>query len=212
MIQEEIIFWDWNGTLLNDTETCLTTMNHMLRQRNMPEISFDLYKEVFGFPVIDYYRKIGFDFKRESFEKLSIEFIEAYNLALGSAPLARGTRRVLAYYKEMGKENIIISAMKQDMLRRSVTEKGVKDYFTTILGIENIYAASKAQIANDFVVQHSIDVRDVVLVGDTTHDYEVAEDIGCRCILITDGHQSEERLRATGAEIVNSITDLLPGF
>ena len=98
------------------------------------------------------------------------------------------------------------------MLRRSVTEKGVKDYFTTILGIENIYAASKAQIANDFVVQHSIDVRDVVLVGDTTHDYEVAEDIGCRCILITDGHQSEERLRATGAEIVNSITDLLPGF
>ena len=212
MIQEEIIFWDWNGTLLNDTETCLTTMNHMLRQRNMPEISFDLYKEVFGFPVIDYYRKIGFDFKRESFEKLSIEFIEAYNLALGSAPLARGTRRVLAYYKEMGKENIIISAMKQDMLRRSVTEKGVKDYFTTILGIENIYAASKAQIATDFVVQHSIDVRDVVLVGDTTHDYEVAEDIGCRCILITDGHQSEERLRATGAEIVNSITDLLPGF
>ena len=212
MIQEEIIFWDWNGTLLNDTETCLTTMNHMLRQRNMPEISFDLYKEVFGFPVIDYYRKIGFDFKRESFENLSIEFIEAYNLALGSAPLARGTRRVLAYYKEMGKENIIISAMKQDMLRRSVTEKGVKDYFTTILGIENIYAASKAQIATDFVVQHSIDVRDVVLVGDTTHDYEVAEDIGCRCILITDGHQSEERLRATGAEIVNSITDLLPGF
>ena len=212
MIQEEIIFWDWNGTLLNDTETCLTTMNHMLRQRNMPEISFDLYKEVFGFPVIDYYRKIGFDFKRESFENLSIEFIEAYNLALESASLARGTRRVLAYYKEMGKENIIISAMKQDMLRRSVTEKGVKDYFTTILGIENIYAASKAQIATDFVVQHSIDVRDVVLVGDTTHDYEVAEDIGCRCILITDGHQSEERLRATGAEIVNSITDLLPGF
>ena len=91
MIQEEIIFWDWNGTLLNDTETCLTTMNHMLRQRNMPEISFDLYKEVFGFPVIDYYRKIGFDFKRESFENLSIEFIEAYNLALESASLARGT-------------------------------------------------------------------------------------------------------------------------
>jgi phosphoglycolate phosphatase len=212
MIQADVILWDWNGTLLNDTETCLTTMNRMLQHRKMPKLTLDLYKEVFGFPVIDYYRKIGFDFNRESFEDLSVEFIDAYTKALWSAPLSKSAKDVLAYYKSIGKQNIIISAMKHDMLVQSVIEKGLIEYFDEILGIDTIYAASKSVIASDFVHRNSIPVDNVILIGDTTHDYEVAEELGCKCILIADGHQSEERLRAIGAEIVSSLADLLPAF
>ena len=89
-IPEGTIFWDWNGTLLDDALTCMNTMSQMLARRRMPLLNLELYKEVFSFPVIEYYQKIGFDFNRESFENLSIEFIDAYNLALGSAPLAKG--------------------------------------------------------------------------------------------------------------------------
>lgn len=212
MITEKIIIWDWNGTLLNDAETCLNTMNEMLLRRKMPELTLDLYKEVFGFPVIDYYQKIGFDFSKESFESLSVEFINAYNQALGSAPLAINAEKVMSYFTHAGKENIIISAMKSDMLKKSVAEKGIGGFFTDILGIENIYAASKSKLARDYVKRRSLKVSDIVLIGDTTHDFEVARDIGCRCILVADGHQSEERLRTTGAEIIPVLTDLMSAF
>ncbi len=212
MITEKIIFWDWNGTLLNDAETCMTTMNKMLQRRKMPELSIDLYKEVFGFPVVKYYQKIGFNFTRESFEALSVEFIDAYNQALGSAPLVRKAVKVLAYFKNEGKVNVMISAMRHDMLLKSVEEKGISEYFTDILGIDNIYAASKSKIALEYVSRKSLDISDIILIGDTTHDYEVAKDIGCRCILVADGHQSEKRLRSTDAEIIPALTDLLPPF
>ena len=212
MISEKIIFWDWNGTLLNDAETCLVTMNNMLERRKMPALTLDLYKEVFSFPVIDYYQKIGFDFDKESFENLSVEFIDTYNLALGSAPLVKNAEKVLEYFTQAGKENVIISAMKSDMLKKSVAEKEIKHYFTEILGIENIYAASKSKLATDYVKKRSLNVNDIVLIGDTTHDYEVTQDIGCRCILVADGHQSEDRLRGTGAEIIPVLTDLLTAF
>jgi phosphoglycolate phosphatase len=212
MIKENVIFWDWNGTLLDDTETCIRTMNNMLSKRDMPELNEEYYREVFGFPVVEYYNKIGFDFQKESFEQLSVEFIDAYTLNLSAAGLAPHAEKVLHHLKSKGKQNIILSAMRKDMLISSVHEKGVKQYFNEILGIDNIYAESKSHVALDYVTDKNLLPSDIVFIGDTVHDYEVAQEIGCRCILVADGHQSEERLRVTGAEIVNTLIDLIPAI
>ena len=62
------IIWDWNGTLLDDVETNLRTANRMLARRNLPVIgNTDRYREMFSFPVIDFYRKAGFDLTEEEF-------------------------------------------------------------------------------------------------------------------------------------------------
>lgn len=208
-LPEPIIFWDWNGTLLDDARTCMDTMNNMLRRREMPELSMELYKEVFGFPVVKYYQKIGFDFSRESFEQLSVEFIDAYHRALASAPLAASAIKVLEHFQQMGKKNIIVSAMKQEMLERSVNEKEITHFFTEILGIDNIYAASKSRRAGEYVRNNQLDTSQIVFIGDTEHDFEVASEIGCRCILVADGHQSAERLEVTGAEVIPALSYLL---
>ena len=66
------VVWDWNGTLLDDVEVCIQTVNAMLHQRNLPLIeNVNQYQSVFTFPVIDYYRQVGFDLNRERFEDLS---------------------------------------------------------------------------------------------------------------------------------------------
>jgi phosphoglycolate phosphatase len=208
-IPQQIIFWDWNGTLLNDTDICVTTMNSMLSRRGMPTLTLDLYKEVFGFPVVDYYKKVGFNFDQESFENLSIEFIDAYQSALASAPLAKGAMKVIEKFIEIGKRNVIVSAMKHDMLLKSVEEKGLLDLFSDILGIETIYASSKSIVATEFVRNNKLNPKDILFLGDTTHDYEVAQEIGCRCILIADGHQNVSKLRMTSAEVISKLTDLL---
>jgi phosphoglycolate phosphatase len=212
LINEEIVLWDWNGTLLDDAETCVRTMNDMLSKRNMPELNMDYYREVFGFPVVDYYNKIGFDFQKENFKELSVEFIDTYTLSLSAASLAPHTKKVLHYFSGVGKQNIILSAMKKDMLKKSVQEQGVAQYFTKILGIDNIYAESKSHIAIQYVSDNKLDASDIILIGDTVHDFEVAEEVGCRCILVADGHQSEERLKATGAEVVDTLVDLIPAI
>ena len=55
------IIWDWNGTLLDDTWLCVEGINQALIKRNLTPISEDRYREVFTFPVRDYYKKLGFD-------------------------------------------------------------------------------------------------------------------------------------------------------
>jgi phosphoglycolate phosphatase len=62
------IIWDWNGTLLNDMVICIECMNTMLNKRSLPQLSSDHYREVFTFPVREYFLQIGFDFSTEDFE------------------------------------------------------------------------------------------------------------------------------------------------
>ena len=69
------IIWDWNGTLLDDAWLCVDIMDSMLKERSLGTLTLDRYQRLFEFPVIDYYRKLGFDFTKESFEKTGTEFI-----------------------------------------------------------------------------------------------------------------------------------------
>ena len=62
------ILWDWNGTLLDDTEISRGVLNGLLSRRGLPTVSLERYREIFTFPIIDYYRKAGFDFSVEPYE------------------------------------------------------------------------------------------------------------------------------------------------
>lgn len=59
------IIWDWNGTLFNDIDICIESINLLLFERGIDQIDKKRYLEVFDFPVRDYYERIGFDLKKK---------------------------------------------------------------------------------------------------------------------------------------------------
>ena len=52
------IFLDFNGTLLDDLDLCLDLLNWMLKDQNKPIVKKDKYKNIFTFPVKNYYIKM----------------------------------------------------------------------------------------------------------------------------------------------------------
>ena len=73
------IAWDFNGTILNDLDASLSAANALLAQYSLPTLpDLNAYREVFGFPVINYYRRIGFDFDRIPYSVLAPEWVAYY--------------------------------------------------------------------------------------------------------------------------------------
>ncbi|MCB0413541.1 MAG: hypothetical protein KDD50_04370, partial [Bdellovibrionales bacterium] len=70
------ILWDWNGTLLNDVDHAVNVMNSILCEHRLAPIDKKMYRQIFDFPVIKYYQKLGFDFNKESFESLCHKFVD----------------------------------------------------------------------------------------------------------------------------------------
>lgn len=205
----EYVIWDWNGTLFNDVQISIDTMNKMLELKEYPQrLDSDLYKSIFSFPVIDYYKKVGLDFDKYSFDELAQLFIDLYSEVQDSAGLFDSARDALKSFNSLGLKQSVISVCEKERLYHQISLFDINNYFDDVIGTDDNYAVSKADIAKKWFADNNIEPGKVVFIGDTVHDYEVAKAVGCACILIADGHQSREVLNRTNALIVNSLSEI----
>jgi phosphoglycolate phosphatase len=204
--QVKAIVWDWNGTLLNDINICVDSINRMLQSRNIPLLSYDSYRDVFGFPVRDYYAKAGFDFFKEPFDVVAVEFIDIYRTHLPECSLFPEVIQVLEQISKSKLPQYVLSAMEQEMLESSLHEKGITQYFKIIAGTGDHFADGKLGSAKRLQKLIGLKPAHVLMIGDTIHDYEVAMEMGWQSILISNGHQSEIRLLETGRPVLQSLT------
>ena len=208
----ETILWDWNGTLLDDVEICVLAMNKMLSDRNKSLITSDFYYQNFTFPVILYYEKMGWDFTKENFENTSIEFMANYEALFNSSPLHQNTFETLEFFKTRGYGQIVLSALEQSRLKESLTFHGLDHFFDASYGIENILGGGKIHVAKKMLELQNLIPENTCMIGDTEHDFEVAQAIGAQCILVAHGHHKIERLQKLNVPVVNNFAELKEVF
>lgn len=202
------IIWDWNGTLLNDAWLCVDVMNDMLSERGLPLISLEIYRDIFDFPVRDYYLKLGFDFSLEPFEKVGMEFMIRYNERQKDCSLHDEARKVLAEFKRRGKPQSILSAREQNELRKETADLRVSDFFEKVYGLDDHYAHGKTDVGIKLLADLDLQKEQVIFIGDTRHDSDVADELGIDCILVPNGHHSYQRLLKCRKHILPSISEL----
>jgi phosphoglycolate phosphatase len=193
--QKDHVIWDWNGTLLADVDHAVRTANSLLKEHQLPLIDRVQYRQLFQFPVIEYYRALGFDFSKESFESLCHKFVDRFMKGIPDLPLYPEMKSVLNGLYEEGRTQSILSATDQVNLDWMVSHFGLTGIFRFVYGIDNRLAGSKIHRGVELIQNSQIDPRKTVMIGDTVHDLEVAQALGIDCVLISHGHQCHTRLR-----------------
>jgi phosphoglycolate phosphatase len=206
---KKVIIWDWNGTLLNDTDICVSCMNRVLEKRGLELLDVQRYREIFTFPVIDYYLKAGLDLNKEAFEIPAMEFIKLYHESLHSADLFPCVKDVLKSFKNRDYYQAVLSAMEHESLEASLKDKGVFPYFDIITGINDHYAHSKLEIGKELMGAIHFKRSEMLLIGDSLHDLEVANELGIECVLVANGHQSYERLSERAPTVLRELSEVL---
>jgi phosphoglycolate phosphatase len=202
------IIWDWNGTLFDDVELCREIINGILARRNLSELSLAAYRNIFTFPVQIYYEKAGLDFTKYPFEELGREWMDEYEFRKSECRLHKGAVDILDKISEKGIGQSILSAYSQHTLEEIVRQFGLDRYFSHMAGLDHIYATSKIENGRELMKKLGNSKGEILFIGDTIHDYEVAEEIGAGCILIADGHQGKKKLEVCGVPVFNTIKDI----
>ncbi len=193
-------------------DLCIKSINLLLVKRGLPTLDKERYTDIFTFPVKEYYENAGFDFSKEKFEIPAMKFIELYHKGLKGASLHRDAVKALKYFDSMGLEQYILSAMEHNSLLKSLSDNNIKDYFIDVNGIDNHFAHSKLEIGKSMLKNISHKNEDLLLIGDTLHDKDVADGLGIRHLLITNGHQSKKRLLEHSSFVIDSLRDIYDLF
>ena len=206
------LIWDFNGTIYDDVQAGIDSANRLLSSHRMPLItSKEQYRSVFGFPIIDYYRRMGFDFEKTPFAELAEEWLPYYLEESASSTLQEGVKEALDEAKRYGVRQLILSAAEINMLDGQVKGLGIRDYFDEILGLGDIHAHGKEDIALRWR-ERNPDARPLFF-GDTAHDAEVAKVMSADCVLLTCGHQNRETLeRSECLFVADSLREVISHF
>ena len=206
-LEIENFIWDWNGTLLDDVEVNVRTVNDMLLKRGLSQLDIATYKEQFCFPVKTFQSLVGFDFELEPFEEVAIEYHSTYKQYENEIKLNEDALFVIDMLYVQGANQYILSAAMQEVLITMLEDFNIADKFNGIYGVSDIQAAGKIERGNQLMKENALDPKKTLIIGDTLHDAEVAEALGINYLLYSGGHNSYELL-SKNAKVINSLREL----
>lgn len=188
------IIWDWNGTLINDVELCIEIINDLLIKYEKPTLTLEKYHQVFDFPVKEYYRRIGFNFDETPFEVVGSEFMESYWQRWNECELHDGAVEFIRALDERSVKQTIISAAETKLVKAGLEYFNLDSIFNDFHGLDHHYATSKESLVVNYVNSTTSSFEEILFIGDTLHDYHVAQNADLACILFAGGHHSFEKL------------------
>ena len=201
-----LVLWDWNGTLLDDLTYAIGVRNRTFPAFGLPRIeSVSEYRRQFTFPVRRYYERAGVT--EETFEAVAHAWMAEYVRGFDSVPLHGDAVEALSRFAAAGAAQAVLSATRRDMLESQIARFPIRDYFTDVLGLSDIYARSKEAVGLAYLAGCGVPAASALMIGDTLHDAEVAHAMGTKCILVARGHHSRETLLTAGAPVVDTLLE-----
>ena len=202
------IIWDWNGTIVDDTYLFVKIMNNILRDKKLPKITIKDYRQKFCFPIKKYWKHLGFQFNNQLFNQMNSQFINKYKQKIFEPKLHENIKCIFKTIAGQNKSQFIVSASEHSLLIDSVKHYKIEKYFKDIKGVNNLNAIGKEKLALELILKYNLNPQKTILVGDTEHDYKVAQSIGAHTILVGFGHIHKERLLKTEQTVIDSVQEL----
>lgn len=194
----DVIVWDWNGTLLNDSYHTHIVISQILEKEGLTPISIEDYRKYFGFPISSYYASLGLPSEGPEFDRIAKDFIDNYRVFNNELQLYDDTIALLETVKAQSKNQYILSAAQYEDLLLQMKPFDIHKYFNDISGAQDIYAHGKigqAQAMKPYFEQKGY--KKGLYVGDTDHDFEVSQVLGFDFCFSAEGHQCSSKIDLT---------------
>ncbi len=204
----DALIYDWNGTLIDDVGVSHSILCELLDEYKLKRVSVDEYRDAFTFPVIEYYKRVGFDFTKYSFDEVASKYVPLYDKHYPECKIFDGAKEFIKEMRDSGVKQYLLSATQIDALYAQTEYFGVRDLFDKIVGTDNFHGKSKTEEALDLIEKEGLSGKKYLLIGDTEYDYEVGVKIGADVVLCDFGHRPRKALERCNVKVVSSYKEL----
>ncbi len=197
------IFWDWNGTLLDDLDYSLSVHNEIFKSKGISVLSKEFYQDNFMLPISEYYDKLDLESLGISRDEMTGLFTANYKASHHKPRLYNGAWDCLRSLYKAGVIQVLFSAAHITELEFQIKHHNIADYFKALSGAEDFNGGSKLHRGRAIKEEYNL-IKGVV-VGDTLHDVQIGREIGFETVWVSEGHQSLHR--AKGQDFIDYIFD-----
>jgi phosphoglycolate phosphatase len=205
----ELIVWDWDGTIIDSTPTIVFCIQQACRDLGFPEPDDSLASSVIGLGIQDSLRRAVPWIEPVQFPKLVDRFRHHYLARDHDLHLFSGIRELLEELRAAGFRLGVATGKSRVGLDRSLTHHGLGDLFDETRTADESFSKPHPAMLLELSDVMQVPVRRMLMVGDTTHDLQMAINAGVDGVAVTYGAHPLDTLQTTDSlGYVHSVPEL----
>jgi phosphoglycolate phosphatase len=191
----DLIVFDWDGTVVDSTAVISSSIQAACRDLNLPVPSDEAARHVIGMGLVEALRHAVPDAPPEMYQPLAERYRHYYLAQDEAIPLFEGVRDTIRELREAGYQLAVATGKSRMGLERSMRTSGMAAYFHATRTADQTFSKPHPAMLLEIMDELGVDPARVLMVGDTTHDLQMALNAGVDAVGLTHGAHPAEQLR-----------------
>ncbi|MFH1105634.1 MAG: HAD hydrolase-like protein [Candidatus Aenigmatarchaeota archaeon] len=205
--------FDWNGTVMNDSEVMFETCNHMLEYHGAQRISRTRFEETFTLPWTLFYERNGVNLDAIDIPDHQNEYLRKFReteLVRNPKPY-ENLEKVLEWLKERKLEIAILSGHHESDIKERIKKFKLERFIDFAIGEETAEEMGKASKHMDALFKTlSARPNECIYIGDLGADIRIGRLAGMKTIAMVSGYQSESVLKSEKPDfLIRNVSEIV---
>ncbi|MDD2685204.1 MAG: HAD-IIIA family hydrolase [Gallionella sp.] len=209
----DLIVFDWDGTVMDSTAVIAGSIQAACRDLGLPVPEDQAARHVIGLGLVQALRHAVPDAPEAMYEPL-VERYRHHFLAQDQAiPLFSGARETIAELHEAGYLLAVATGKSRAGLDRVLDASGMRPYFHGLRTADMTFSKPHPAMLLELMDELAVSAERTLMVGDTTHDLQLAQNAGVDVIAVGHGaHPPEQLLELKPLALLDDFAQLRAWF
>jgi phosphoglycolate phosphatase len=205
-----LLIFDWDGTLMDSIGTIVACMHATVEELGLPTLPEDAIRATIGLGLRDTMDGLYPDGDEDLYHRV----VEAYRRRwLGGfsdgQTMFPGARETLATLADRGHWLAVATGKSRVGLDRDLDRTGARDLFLATRTVSESAPKPSPGMILDILDELGAEPAETLVIGDTTHDLDMAANAATPAVAVTSGsHRREELATREPLAILPGVADL----
>jgi phosphoglycolate phosphatase len=206
--QFDLIVFDWDGTLIDSTAAIARAIQDAAAELRLPVPSERDARHVIGLGLADALSRAVPSLPQERIPEFSQAYRRHYFRREDDLTLFDGVRDLLAALQ--ARAQLAIATGKHHVgLQRALEGTGLRSHFAATRCSDQTYPKPHPAMLLELMDELAAEPARTLMIGDTTHDLEMAEAAGVAAVALTQGaHPRDLLIERPSLVVLDSIDEL----
>lgn len=192
----DLIVFDWDGTLMDSAAAIVAAIQSACRDLGVAEPTEDRARHVIGLGLVDALRIAVPDLVAEQYGDMVAAYRRHYLAGDQALTLFRGTLPMLESLNASGVALGVATGKSRVGLERALDTTTTRQYFRSTRCADECFSKPHPQMLHEIMEEVGAVPERTVMIGDTTHDLQMAAAAGTAAVAVTFGAHPKEQLLA----------------
>ncbi len=191
----DLIVFDWDGTVMDSTAVIAASIQAACRDLELPVPDDETARHVIGLGLIQALRHAVPDAPEEMYEPLALRYRHHFLGQHDEIPLFDEARETIAELHRAGYQLAVATGKNRNGLDRALEHTGMGGYFHATRTADRTFSKPHPAMLLEIMDELNVPPERTLMVGDTTHDLQMAINAGVDAVGVTHGAHPEDQLR-----------------